>query len=433
MDDGVFTRDCSFDPYWWDETPRPELDARQALPESADVVVIGSGYTGLNAALVTARGGRDTWVLDAESAGWGCSTRNGGQISTSVKPSFEQLARRHGATRALEILREGHRALEWIADSVNSEDIECGFEVVGRFHAAHTPAQYEQLVKRISRQPKGLEVDAHAVPRAEQHAELGSDAYFGGVVFPKHAALDPARYHQGLLERTLSAGASVVPHCAVTSVEQAGKAFLVTTTRGRLRARDVVVATNGYTGTITPWLRRRVIPIGSYVIATEAMGAAQMARLMPKGRIVSDTRTVVYYYRPSPDQKRILFGGRVSTGETDPRNSGRRLHADLVKIFPEVADVRVTHSWLGFVAYTFDTLAHVGRHQGLHFALGYCGSGVSMASYLGMRVGSQVLGLAEGRTGFDGISFPTRPLYTGKPWFVAPALMYYRWRDRQKW
>ena len=217
MDDGVFTRDCSFDPYWWDETPRPELDARQALPESADVVVIGSGYTGLNAALVTARGGRDTWVLDAESAGWGCSTRNGGQISTSVKPSFEQLARRHGATRALEILREGHRALQWIADFVNSEDIECGFEVVGRFHAAHTPAQYEQLVKRISRQPKGLEVEAHAVPRAEQHAELGSDAYFGGVVFPKHAALDPARYHQGLLERALSAGASVVPHCAVTS------------------------------------------------------------------------------------------------------------------------------------------------------------------------------------------------------------------------
>ena len=142
---------------------------------------------------------------------------------------------------------------------------------------------------------------------------------------------------------------------------------MVTTTRGRLRARDVVVATNGYTGTITPWLRRRVIPIGSYVIATEAVGAAQMARLMPKGRIVSDTRTVVYYYRPSPDQKRILFGGRVSTGETDPRNSGRRLHADLVKIFPEVTDVRVTHSWLGFVAYTFDTLAHVGRHQGRPF------------------------------------------------------------------
>lgn len=429
----VFAKDCSHEPYWWEQTPRPELHPPATLPAHADVVIIGSGYTGLNAALETARGGRHTLVLDAEAAGWGCSTRNGGQISSSVKPSFEQLASRHGADRALEMLKEGHRALAWIGDFVAREGIECHFEVAGRFHAAHTPLQYESLSKRIARQPKGLEVEAHAVPRAEQHTELGTDAYYGGVVFPKHAALDPARYHQGLLTRVLAAGATVIPHCPVTALERVGKDFSLTTTKGTLRACDVIVATNGYTGTITPWLRRRVIPIGSYMIATDVLASEQMARIMPKRRIVSDTRTVVYYYRPSPDNKRVLFGGRVSTGEIDPRESGRRLHADLAQIFPDLSEVQVTHSWLGFVAYTFDTLAHVGPRDGVHYALGYCGSGVSMASYLGMRVGQQVLGLAEGKTGFDGLDFPTRPFYTGKPWFLAPTLMYYRWRDRQKW
>ena len=151
---------------------------------------------------------------------------------------------------------------------------------------------------------------------------------------------------------------------------------------------------------------------------------------MPRDRVFSDTRRVVYYYRASPDRRRILFGGRVSHAETDPRRSAPRLRAELVRLFPELGDVAISHSWLGFVAYTFDTLMHIGRHDGIHYAAGYCGSGVGMASYLGTRLGQQVLGLREGRTGLDGLGFPTRPLYRGRPWFLAPAVMLYRWRDR---
>jgi glycine/D-amino acid oxidase-like deaminating enzyme len=191
------------------------------------------------------------------------------------------------------------------------------------------------------------------------------------------------------------------------------------------------VATNGYTGRLTPWLRRRVIPIGSYMIATEPLAEAQMARLMPKDRIVSDTRKVVFYYRASPDQRRILVGGRVSTGETDPRISGPLLHAEMVKLFPELAAVRISHSWCGFVAYTFDELVHIGRHEGVHYATGYCGSGVGMASYLGMRLGLQVLGRKEGAPALDGLAFQTRPLYSGDPWFLAPSVRFYQWRDRR--
>ena len=429
MTQDLFTEDFKTDPYWWEETPRPDLGEPE-LPEKADVVVIGSGYTGLNAALQTARGGRDTLVLDAEAAGWGCSSRNGGQISTSIKPSFEELAGRHGKEKAFDILKEGHNALAWIEDFVRSESIDCSFKVPGRFHAAHNPKQYETLAKKIANQPMGLEVPAHMVPRAEQRSELGTDGYFGGVVYEKHAALDPGKYHQGLLNKVLGAEAQVVPHCPVTGIEKESDGFVVTTPRGAVKARDVVVATNGYTGPITPWQRRRVIPIGSYIIATESLPPDLMAKLMPKNRITSDTRKVVYYYRASPDRRRILFGGRVSNAETDPRRSAPKLHADLVDIFPELAATRISHSWVGFVAYTFDTHAHLGQQDGLYYAMGYCGSGVSMASYCGMRLGQQVLGLAEGATGFDGLAFPTRPLYNGKPWFLGAAVAFYRWRDR---
>ena len=429
MPSDIFTEDFKPLPYWWERTPRPDLGT-PPLPASADVAVIGSGYTGLCAALQVARGGRSTLVLDAEDAGWGCSSRNGGQISTSIKPGYAELSRRHGADKAFAILREGRNALAWIEAFVAEEGIDCDFMVPGRFHAAHSPRKFEELAREVADQPKGLEVPAHVVPRSEQHRELGTDAYHGGVVYEKHASLDPGRFHQGLLDRVAAAGATVVPHCRVEAVEKDGAGFVLKTPRGTVRAREVVVATNGYTGAITGWLRRRVIPIGSYIIATEALAPEVMARLMPTDRIVSDSRKVVYYYRPSPDRTRIVFGGRVSSDETDPLKSAPLLRRDLIALFPELAEVKVSHSWMGFVAYTFDHLAHVGRHDGLYYAMGYCGSGVSMAAYLGTRVGQQLLGRDEGRTGLDGVTFQTRPFYTGNPWFLSASVAYYRWRDR---
>src|SRR3954452_12294679 len=178
MQDRLFAEDFKPTPYWWERVPRPAV-TETTLPQAVDVLVIGSGYTGLSAALETARGGRDTLVLDAEDAGFGCSTRNGGQISTSVKPSYEDLAKRHGAETAFGIIREGQNSLRWAADFVAREEIDCDFRVVGRFHAAHSPGQYEILARRLATQPKGLEVEAHMVARAEQRRELGTDIYFG--------------------------------------------------------------------------------------------------------------------------------------------------------------------------------------------------------------------------------------------------------------
>jgi glycine/D-amino acid oxidase-like deaminating enzyme len=424
----VFADNAKLTPYWWDRTPRPVLTSVDP-PKTVDVVVIGSGYTGLSAALVTARGGRSTLVLDAEDAGWGCSTRNGGQISTSIKPGYAELARRHGADTAFRIVKDGHDSLAWIGEFVAREQIDCDFRVVGRFHAAHAPRRYAALADRLRNHPKGLEVAGHMVPRSEQYSELGTEAYHGGVVYESHASVDPARLHQGLLDRVLAAGADVVANCRAKRIRPNGRGFHVETVRGVVAARNIIVATNGYTGELTPWLRRRVIPIGSYIIATEPLPPGIVARLMPKDRVISDTRKVVYYYRASPDRTRILFGGRVSASEQDPRITGPRLHTEMVRIFPELANTRISHSWAGFVAYTFDELMHVGEHEGVHYAMGYCGSGVAMAGYLGMRVGQQVLGLPAGTTGLNEVGFSTRPLYRGDPWFLAPTVAYYRWRD----
>ena len=179
-----------------------------------------------------------------------------------------------------------------------------------------------------------------------------------------------------------------------------------------------------------PYVQRRLIPIGSYIIATEPLSKSVMDRLFPKDRVVSDSCKVVYYYRPSPDRSRILFGGRVSANETDPAISGPKLQQNLCRIFPELAGCGMSHSWSGTVAFSFDELMHIGQYDGVHYAMGYCGSGVGMASYLGMRLGQQVAGLAESTTALDNLPFPTRAFYRGNPWFLPAMVGWYQWRDR---
>lgn len=426
----LFTTNFKAEPYWWENAALLPVKDNQ-LPADTDVLIVGAGYTGLHAAIQTARAGRANSYYRCGRAGWGCSTRNGGQISTSVKPSYTKLKKRYGEQLAIEILSEGQASRDYIEHFIKTENIDCNFGSVGRFHGAHTKRQYEKLVREYSEPSNPVfNTEAFIVPKEDQQSELGTHAYYGGVVFPKHASVDPAKYHSGLVDVALKAGVKIVSYCKAEEINRNKGGFEVKTSKGLVSAKKVVIATNGYTGSLTPWLRNRVISIGSYIIATEEIPEELMQRLFPTNRVLSDTRKLVYYYRPSPDRKRVLFGGRVSLYETDPRKSGPKLHRELVALFPELKETRINHSWAGRVAYTFDELMHAGEHDGIYYAAGYCGSGVGMASYLGMRIGQQVSEVTKEPTAFSKIPFKGRPYYNGIPWFLAPSVIAYRIRDR---
>jgi glycine/D-amino acid oxidase-like deaminating enzyme len=421
--------DFTVQPYWWKSTPRPLAD-KTTLPGKTDVLVIGSGYTGLQSALQTVQAGRHTTIIDAEDLGWGCSSRNGGQISGEIKPDFDQLKRRYGGGDAISLIREARTALDWLGEFVEAQQIDCDYQRCGRFVAAHSPRQFRKLLAQAEKQTPGLEQALDIIEPSDQSNEIDSSYYHGGMIVDNHCSLDPAKYHSALLQKVQASGAETIDHCAAIHIETNKAGFRVTTSQGVIQTNELVIATNGYSGNLAPWQQRRVIPIGSYMLATEAMPLERAEKLMPKNRVFSDTRKIVVYFRRSPDGRSLIFGGRVSVYESNPIKSLPALRQEMLRIFPQLEDVKISHTWMGFVAYTFDELPHLGKKAGIHYAMGYCGSGICLASYLGHRLGQQLLGKKEGATAFDEPRFQTRPFYTGNPWFLAPSVRYYQMIDR---
>jgi glycine/D-amino acid oxidase-like deaminating enzyme len=420
------TNKISITPLWIQNADMPPPSS-QPLPSRVDVLVIGAGYTGLSAARETAQAGRSTLVLDAGEMGAGCSSRNGGQVAYSIKPSFHTLKAKLGADSAFGICREGLDAVAYLRSLAT--EIDCDWREDGCFFGAHTARHFRQMARDAENQPRGLEQRISVVFKADQHSEIASDFYHGGCVYHDDASVDPTRLLLALLRRALDGGARVMDRCPVGAINPTRDGFEALTPRGVVHARQVLLATNGYSGPLSPWHRRRVIPIGSYQIATEPLGADRVRALIPRGRNIVDSRRVVVYFRPSADGERIIFGGRAALAEKDPLACEPRLLRMMARIFPELKSVRASHAWVGWVAYTFDTLPHLGQHDGMYYCMGYCGQGVPLAPYFGRRIGQQMLGLKEGRTALDGLPFPSRPYYHGKPWFLAPSVFAYRLLD----
>jgi glycine/D-amino acid oxidase-like deaminating enzyme len=418
-------------PFWQGGiVPAPE---GSPLPAQVDVLIIGAGYTGLSAARETAAAGRATLVLEAGDIGAGCSGRNGGQVAYSLKPSFEHLSARHGRERAHAICREAFEAIDHVRSLATKAGADCGWQETGGFCGAHTAPHFERMAQEAEHQPKGLEQRITVVPKAEQHGEIATDYYHGGCVYHDDASVDPMKLLLTLLRRAKDEGAAISDRCRADSIRTAARGFEVMTSKGIVAARKVLIATNGYSGALSPWHRRRVIPIGSYQICTERLGVEKVRALIPHGRNISDSRRVVVYYRPSADGERIVFGGRAALSERDPLACVPRLRSMLTRILPQLASARIDHAWVGWVAYTFDTMPHVGEREGIHYCMGYCGQGVPLAPFYGMRIGQQMAGLAHGRTQLDGLPFPARPYYYGTPWFLAPSIWAYRTLDSIGW
>ncbi len=422
------TSDILSVPLWQEKIAAPRL-ADRPLPAAVDVLIVGAGYTGLSAARETAAAGRTTLVLDAAAVGAGCSGRNGGQVAYSIKPSLEKLSSRHGKERALAICREGREAVAYLRALATQGGVDCDWRERGCFYGAHTPRHFKAMAREARDQHPALQQRITVVTPAEQRQEIASDFYHGGCVYHDDASVDPMRLLLALLQRAQDSGAAILDQCAATAIRASRGGFDVQTPRGTVRAQKVLLATNGYSGPVSRWHRRRVIPIGSYQIATEPLGKERVLSLMPRGRNMVDSRRVVVYFRSSPDGERIIFGGRAALGEKDPLACVPRLRAMLTAIFPQLRAVRISHAWVGWVAYTFDTMPHVGQRDGLYCCMGYCGQGVALAPYFGMRIGRQMAGLSDGRTALDDLPFPSRPYYFGAPWFLAPSVWVYRTLD----
>ena len=417
---------------YWLDTINKDFLKENDLPKKIDVLIVGFGYTGLNAAIEIAKNGRSVCVIDKNDFGNGCSSKNGGQISNLLKPSLKKLTKKYGFQKAKLIRGEGVNSVEWLIDFIKNENFDCDLKREGRFHGAHTPVEFKKMVSESNNLKENEGIETQIIDKSDQKNEINSNLYHGGVVFPQHASLNAAKYHKDLIEKAIGLGVSVISNCEMVDFKKKLDEFSVLTNKGSLTANNLVVATNGYTSNVTPWLNKRNITIGSYVIATEVLPINFISSLFPTNRHITDTCRVVYYFRPSPDRKRIIFGGRVSSREISLSKSAPLLLKDLKRVFPDLPELKISHSWMGYVSYTFDHLPHTGSEDGLYYSMGYCGSGIALSSYLGMKLGKKVIGDNDGETAFDSLKFPTRPFYNGRPWFLPAVVELYKFRDSRE-
>jgi glycine/D-amino acid oxidase-like deaminating enzyme len=406
---------------YWQDTATPAGDHRRTpVPDRVDVAVVGGGLTGTSAAVELRKLGASVAVLEQNTIGWGASGRNGGMATTGLAIGFGTAVKRYGADRAVAMFRTYNDAIDSIEKLVAEHGIDCDFERSGKLTLAYRPAHYEAMVKTRKALEELADHEVITVPKKDIHSEIGSDFYHGATVDPYGAGLHVGKFVHGLARAAGDLGATICENAGVTALDRNPRGgHTLQTTRGRVHAGEVLIATSGYTGKVTPWLQRRVIPVGSFIIVTEPLAQDVVDRILPHRRQASDSKNLVYYFRITPDN-RLLFGGRarfaMSSPESDVR-SGRILVKAMTELFPYLAGTRIDYTWGGLVDLSMDQLVHAGRRNGVHYSLGYSGHGVQMATYMGQNMARFISG-DTGANIWGDVKFPPVPGHFGRPWFL---------------
>jgi glycine/D-amino acid oxidase-like deaminating enzyme len=421
--------------YWLETAFIPAGDPGP-LPEAVDVAVVGSGVTGLSAALALAKRGARVAVLEAETLGFGASSRNGGMVLTGMKLPVPTLISRYGREKVQRMYAASLAAIDCVEKIVSDENIDCSFSRCGHLEVACKPAHFDGYAATAARIEREFGHTLHVVPKSKLAEEIGSEIYFGGLVDETSAGLNPARYVAGLTTAAGRASAVLFHGCPVQTITRESsngeKKFRLRTPKGTLLTRDVLLATGAYTGKATPALRKKIIPIGSYIIATEVLSEDVAHQLTPRNRMIYDSKHFLYYYRLTPD-RRMLFGGRAAFfPETvnSVRQSAEILRHGMVSVYPQLHGIKIEFVWGGTLDFAIDVMPHTGRIDGMYYAVGYAGHGMAMGTYLGTKLGGIIAGDPNDLP-FEDIPFPTPPpgLRSGHTWALPLAGAYYKFLD----
>lgn len=418
-------------PYWLDTAPKFASGERAAPDGEVDVAIVGAGFTGLSAAIALAKKGASVAVFEAGLVGNAASGRNGGMCNNGFAQDYYALSTAIGRERANLLYRAFDAGVSKVESLIAEEGIDCNFKRVGKLKLAAKPEHFDKLARSQALMEKECDPDTYMLTREQLSSEIGSDRYFGGMVFSKSAGMHVGRYGQGLAEAAVRRGVRIYENAPVLGLtRQAGTAHQVKTPLGKVRAKQVLLATGTCAVGPLGWFRRRIVPVGAFIIVTEPLSVELLDRLVPRRRMNTDTKNFVNYFRVTPDN-RLLFGGRARFATSNPASdmkSGVILQKSLIDIFPELSGTRIDYCWGGMVDMTRDRLPRAGERDGLFYSMGYSGHGTHMSTYMGAIMAEVLNGRADLNPWRD-FTWPAIPGHFGKPWFLPLVGAYYRFQD----
>ncbi|AXF12946.1 FAD-dependent oxidoreductase (plasmid) [Paraburkholderia graminis] len=420
-----------FTSYWLD-TSEPFVGMSAGLPvDSCDVVVVGGGITGTTAALALAKNGASVVVCEAGTVGQAASGRNGGMCNNGFAQDYGTLSQLIGTERANEIYRAFDAGVDTVERLVREESINCDFVRSGKLKLAAKPEHFDKLVRSQALLAANVDPDTRIVTRAELRDEIGSDRYHGGLIFGRSAGMHVGRYVRGLARAAQSRGAHILEQTPVLALRrESNGTYWIGTPRGEIRCKQVLIASGISQVGPFGWIRRRIVPVGAFLIVTEKLPVELLDRLLPRRRMATDTKNFVNFFRTTPDD-RLLFGGRAQFAVSSPRadeQSGKILREQLAGVFPELADTRIDYCWGGMVDMTKNRLPRAGQRDGVYYSMGYSGHGTQMSTLMGTRMADIMDGRPDLNPWKD-FSWPAIPGHFGKPWFLPIVGAWYRFKD----
>ncbi|PWF21274.1 NAD(P)/FAD-dependent oxidoreductase [Corticimicrobacter populi] len=420
------------EPYWLSTAPAFDASAASDLPAQAECVIVGAGFTGLSAALSLARAGVQVVVLDAGTVIGQASGRNGGHCNTGVAHDFAGLVRSAGLERACSLQRFYTEAVDHVEQLVREENIACDFVRRGKLKLASKARHMQGLEATYVALRRYVSSDVQLFDRAGLRDEIDSEAFHGGLLMPGGAQMHMGRFGMGLAQAAVRQGACVHEQTPVTGLERLeGTRYRVRTSRGTIEAGRVLLATGCSNVGPFAWLQRRIVPVGSFIVVTEPLAPAVIDSLLPQRRTYVTTLNIGNYFRTTEDG-RLVFGGRARFALSNPlsdRKSGHILEAGLQRVFPQLAGTRIEYCWGGLVDMTVDRFPRAGLHEGLYFSTGYSGHGTQMSVRMGQVMAEQMLGRPAQHPWQGADQWPAVPGYSGTPWFLPMAGLYYRMKD----